>query len=143
MESLNRGESYKKRLAAAGISALMNGPNQGRFAATSDMGRFGEPDVLIICIPTPLTAKREPDLRYVENTTRLIAVTLRPGQLISLESTTYPGAMAELLLPILSADLQVGKDFYLVFFSRAGGPGQPTFSSEHFGAGDSLQEGHR
>jgi UDP-N-acetyl-D-glucosamine dehydrogenase len=125
--SLNRGESYIKHLPAAEISALVSAPNHGRFAATSDMSRLGEPDVLIICVPTPLTSKREPDLRYVENTTRLIAATLRPGQLISLESTTYPGTTAELLLPLLSAKLQAGKDFYLVFSPEREDPGNQHF----------------
>ena len=91
------------------------------------MGRLGEPDVLIICVPTPLTRMREPDLRYVENTTRQIAATLRPGQLVSLESTTYPGTTAELLLPILSAALRVGQDFYLVFSPEREDPGNTQF----------------
>ena len=88
---------------------------------------MGEPDVLIICVPTPLTSKREPDLRYVENTTRQIAACLRPGQLISLESTTYPGTTAELLLPILSRKYKVGEDFFLVFSPEREDPGNPTF----------------
>jgi UDP-N-acetyl-D-glucosamine dehydrogenase len=127
VESLNRGESYIKHIPSADISALLNGQNQGRFAATSDMSRLGEPDILIICVPTPLTPKREPDLRYVENTTRLIATSLRPGQLISLESTTYPGTTTELLLPILSVNLRVGKDFYLVFSPEREDPGNSNF----------------
>ncbi len=129
VESLNKGESYIKHIDTASISGLVNGPNRGRFAATSDMGRLGEPDVLIICVPTPLTTRREPDLRFVENTTRLIAATLRPGQLISLESTTYPGTTAELLLPILSGSgkLKVGKDFFLVFSPEREDPGNQHF----------------
>lgn len=91
------------------------------------MSRLGEPDVLIICVPTPLTPKREPDLRYVENTTRLIAAALRPGQLVSLESTTYPGTTEELMLPLLTARLRVGQDFYLVFSPEREDPGNPQF----------------
>jgi len=128
VESLNRGESYIKHIPGerlAQLAASAAGPP--RFAATSDMARLGEPDVLIICVPTPLTGKREPDLRYVTSTTRQIAATLRPGQLVSLESTTYPGTTAELLLPILSARHQVGQDFYLVFSPEREDPGNPRF----------------
>ena len=78
-------------------------------------------------MPTPLTSKREPDLSYVENTTRHIAACLRPGQLVSLESTTYPGTTAELLLPILGQKHKVGEDFYLVFSPEREDPGNPTF----------------
>jgi len=127
VERLNRGESYIKHIPAAGLAPLVS-PAAGppRFTATSDLGRLGEPDVLIICVPTPLTANREPDLRYVENTTRAIAATLRPGQLISLESTTYPGTTEELMLPILSGRYRVGEDFFLVFSPEREDPGNPT-----------------
>ena len=124
VDLLNRGESYIKHIPAARLAELRQ-PRGGQeqFSATSDMGRLGEPEVLIICVPTPLTRMREPDLRYVENTARQIAATLRPGQLVSLESTTYPGTTAELLLPILSATLRVGQDFYLVFSPEREDPG--------------------
>jgi UDP-N-acetyl-D-glucosamine dehydrogenase len=91
------------------------------------MTRLAEPDVLIICVPTPLTSQREPDLRYVENTGRQIAATLRRGQLISLESTTYPGTTAELLLPILSDNLQAGHEFFLVFSPEREDPANSQF----------------
>jgi len=128
VDLLNRGESYIKHIPAARLAELRQpGGGQGRFSATSDLGRLGEPEVLIICVPTPLTRMREPDLRYVENTARQIAATLRPGQLVSLESTTYPGTTAELLLPILSATLRVGQDFYLVFSPEREDPGNTRF----------------
>jgi UDP-N-acetyl-D-glucosamine dehydrogenase len=128
VEQLNRGESYIKHIPSDRLSELIQPrPEKPQFAATHDMGRLGEPDVLIICVPTPLTPTREPDLRYVENTTRLIANVLRPGQLICLESTTYPGTTEELMLPILSARLQVGRDFYLVFSPEREDPGNPHF----------------
>jgi UDP-N-acetyl-D-glucosamine dehydrogenase len=128
VELLNRGESYIKHISSESLAAARQArPGKGQFAATCDMGRLGEPDVLIICVPTPLTTKREPDLRYVENTARQIAETLRPGQLVSLESTTYPGTTAELLLPILSAKLRVGQDFFLVFSPEREDPGNPRF----------------
>ena len=85
---------------------------------------MGEPDVLLICVPTPLNRNREPNLEYVEESTRAIAKTLRPGQLISLESTTYPGTTDEIMLPILAANgLKVGKDFFLVLLPGTGRPG--------------------
>jgi UDP-N-acetyl-D-glucosamine dehydrogenase len=126
--SLNRGESYIKHIPSASLAASRQPRDGGpQFSATDDMGRLGEPEVLIICVPTPLTTKREPDLHFVENTTRLIAAAIRPGQLISLESTTYPGTTAELVLPILSARLKVGEDFYLVFSPEREDPGNPNF----------------
>jgi len=126
---LHRGESYIKHIPGEQLAALV-APGKERFTATTDMGRLGEPDVLIICVPTPLTPKREPDLQYVENTTRLIAATLRPGQLISLESTTYPGTTEELMLPLLGTRLQVGEDFFLVFSPEREDPGNVKFPME-------------
>jgi UDP-N-acetyl-D-glucosamine dehydrogenase len=125
---LNRGKSYIKHIPAPRLAALLKPQaGQGRFEATHDQGRLGEPDVLIICVPTPLTSKREPDLKYVEGTTRHIAACLRPGQLISLESTTYPGTTAELLLPLLSRNYKVGEDFFLVFSPEREDPGNPIY----------------
>jgi UDP-N-acetyl-D-glucosamine dehydrogenase len=128
VELLGRGESYIEHIPSE-LLAEVRQPREGKghFAATTDMGRLGEPDVLIICVPTPLTPKREPDLRYVENTARQIAATLRPGQMVSLESTTYPGTTAELLLPILSAKLQPGQDYFLVFSPEREDPGNKQF----------------
>ncbi|MDD3580173.1 MAG: nucleotide sugar dehydrogenase [Desulfobacca sp.] len=128
IDFLNRGESYIKHIPASQLAELVQPQGDGRrFEATDDMSRLGEPDVLIICVPTPLTAKREPDLRFVEHTARLIATSLRPGQLISLESTTYPGTTEELVLPILSSNLKVGEDFYLVFSPEREDPGNPRY----------------
>jgi UDP-N-acetyl-D-glucosamine dehydrogenase len=128
VEALNGGRSYIGHIPGARIQELVAiGENPGGFRATGDMGRLGEPDVLIICVPTPLTPKREPDLKYVENTTRQIAAALRPGQLISLESTTYPGTTEEVLLPLLGGELKVGRDFFLVFSPEREDPGNPNF----------------
>jgi len=127
VDHLSRGESYIKHIPAGRVAEMVSSPlGSRRFAATADMGRLGEPDVLIICVPTPLTPSREPDLRYVEKTTRDIAKALRPGQLVSLESTTYPGTTVEVLLPLLSRSLTVGQDFYLVFSPEREDPGNPT-----------------
>ena len=127
VEALNRGESYIMHIPSARLGELLTSRNGRQFEATSDMARLGEPDVLIICVPTPLTPKREPDLRYITSTTRQIAAALRPGQLISLESTTYPGTTEELVLPMLSGDLQVGREFYLVFSPEREDPGNAEF----------------
>jgi UDP-N-acetyl-D-glucosamine dehydrogenase len=127
VKALNLGESYIKHIPSARVAQLQASGNGRQFEATSEAARLGEPDVLIICVPTPLTVKREPDLRYVESTTRQIARALRPGQLISLESTTYPGTTAELVLPILSDGLRVGHDFYLVFSPEREDPGNTEF----------------
>jgi len=127
VDRLNRGESYIKHIPAGRVAEMVSAPGGNRrFAATDDLGRLGEPDVLIICVPTPLTPSREPDLKYVEKTTRDIASVLRPGQLVSLESTTYPGTTVEVLLPLLSGSLTVGQDFYLVFSPEREDPGNPT-----------------
>jgi UDP-N-acetyl-D-glucosamine dehydrogenase len=128
VERLNRGESYIKYIPSSRLAELVQAGDGRRFEATGDMGRLGEPDVLIICVPTPLTRKREPDLQYVENTARLIAACLRPWQLISLESTTYPGTTEELMLPILkAAGGEVGKDFFLVFSPEREDPGNSQY----------------
>jgi UDP-N-acetyl-D-glucosamine dehydrogenase len=128
VERLNRGESYIKHIPSSRLAGLLQPQeSEGRFDATHDLGRLGEPDVLIICVPTPLTAKREPDLRFVSNTTRQIATCLRPGQMVCLESTTYPGTTAELLLPILSREGNVGEDFYLVFSPEREDPGNTQY----------------
>jgi UDP-N-acetyl-D-glucosamine dehydrogenase len=128
VERLNRGESYIKHIPSS-LVAEMTAPQgrRQRFTATHDMKRLSEPDALLICVPTPLTPSREPDLSYVENTTRDIAAALRPGQLVSLESTTYPGTTVEVLLPILSESLTVGRDFSLVFSPEREDPGNPSY----------------
>jgi UDP-N-acetyl-D-glucosamine dehydrogenase len=128
VKMLQQGQSYIKHIPSTQIRSLgQKEKGEPYFEASQDMSRLGEPDVLIICVPTPLNANREPDLSYVENTTRLIATTLRPGQLICLESTTYPGTTDELLLPLLNSKLAAGKDFYLVYSPEREDPGNPQF----------------
>jgi UDP-N-acetyl-D-glucosamine dehydrogenase len=131
IDKLKEGQSYIKHIPGELLSQWMQPSQDGqRFEATNDMARLGEPDALLICVPTPLTERREPDLRYVEDTTRHIAATLRPGQLVSLESTTYPGTTKELVLPILSARLKVGEGFFLVFSPEREDPGN---AAHHLG----------
>jgi UDP-N-acetyl-D-glucosamine dehydrogenase len=126
IERLERGESYIKHIPAATVRAM----RQRLFEATADFRRLDEPDVIIICVPTPLTESREPDLTYVVNSARSIAERLRPGQLVVLESTTYPGTTREVVLPLLAAGgLEPGVDFFLAFSPEREDPGNPQFSA--------------
>ncbi|WP_339910030.1 nucleotide sugar dehydrogenase [Symmachiella dynata] len=103
----------------------------GKFEPTADMARLAEADTLLICVPTPLSDSRDPDLSYVEGTAQQIAAVLRPGQLVILESTTYPGTTRDVLLPILSASgLEAGKDFYLAYSPEREDPGNLDFSAD-------------
>ena len=95
---LNRGEGYIKHLDGGRIAAAVA---TGRFTATADFARLGEADAVLICVPTPLTPQREPDMTYVDAAAHQVRATLRPGQLIILESTTYPGTTDERLRSIL------------------------------------------
>ncbi|MBZ0168987.1 UDP-N-acetyl-D-glucosamine dehydrogenase [Candidatus Methylomirabilis lanthanidiphila] len=125
VKRLNAGESYIRHLPSDRIASLSH---SGRFEATGDFARLGEADALLVCVPTPLTRHRNPDLQYVIQTADAIARTLRPGQLICLESTTYPGTTEELLLPRFEAKgLTVGEDFFLVFSPEREDPGNARF----------------
>ncbi|MGQ9921358.1 MAG: nucleotide sugar dehydrogenase [Desulfobacca sp.] len=124
VDLLNQGKSYIKHIPGVGIANLRQ---QQKFEATAEMSRLSEPDVLLICVPTPLDVNREPDLQYVVKTTELIAAVLRPGQLVSLESTTYPGTTDEVMLPRLAKKYQVGQDFYLVYSPEREDPGNTQF----------------
>jgi UDP-N-acetyl-D-glucosamine dehydrogenase len=124
---LNRGESYIRHIAADRIHALVN---KKQFEATSDFARLSDADCIIICVPTPLTAKKDPDLQYIESTAEAITKTLRKGQIISLESTTYPGTTDEILLEkFRPTGLVVGQDYFLVFSPEREDPGNPKFST--------------
>ncbi|MGO4526248.1 nucleotide sugar dehydrogenase [Microvirga sp. 2MCAF35] len=124
---LNRRESYIGHIPSGQVAEAVE---QGRLEATADFDRLGEPDAILICVPTPLTKHREPDLSYVEASARMIARRLRKGQLIVLESTTYPGTTEEVLKPILEATgLKCGTDFFLAFSPEREDPGNPDFST--------------
>ena len=124
VERLNRGESYINHIAAADIAHA----REGGFEATADFTRAGEPDALIICVPTPLNAYREPDLSFVLDTTEALLPFMRPGQILSLESTTYPGTTDEELRPRLeSRGFAIGQDLFLVFSPEREDPGNPDF----------------
>ncbi|MCX8012525.1 MAG: NAD(P)-binding domain-containing protein, partial [Desulfobacterota bacterium] len=113
VDALNNGKTYIKQYPAE----LFNPFRQKKaFSATNDFRRLKEIDCILICVPTPLTKTKEPDLTYIINTTETIAKNLRKSQLIILESTTYPGTTEELLLPRFEArGLKVEKDFFLAF----------------------------
>lgn len=128
VESLNRGESY---IAHIENDKIRTWREQNLFEATTDLQRLGEADVVLICVPTPLSESRDPDLKYVISSTEAIAATLRPGQLVVLESTTWPGTTREVMLPILQqTGMQAGKDFFLAYSPEREDPGNPDFSAD-------------
>jgi UDP-N-acetyl-D-glucosamine dehydrogenase len=123
--TLKRGKSYLKSILSSRISRFIR---SGHLDVTDNFSRLDNPDCVLICVPTPLTEKMEPDLQYIENTTEAIRESLRKGQLIVLESTTYPGTTEELLLPKLeSTGLKAGKDFFLAFSPEREDPGNKRF----------------
>jgi len=100
--------------------------------ATTDFSRLAECDVVIICVPTPLTITRDPDISYMQSSAEEIARYLRPGQIITLESTTYPGTTEQVILPILArTGLKVGQDFFLAFSPERVDPGNKRFSTKN------------
>jgi len=128
IDKLHAGQCYIKHISPEWISKYIS---NGYFDPTSDMRRLVEADALLICVPTPLNETRDPDLTYIVSTARAIAEALRPGQLIVLESTTYPGTTREVVLPILNArGLKAGKDFFLAFSPEREDPGNPKYSAE-------------
>jgi UDP-N-acetyl-D-glucosamine dehydrogenase len=127
VEKLARGEGYIKHLDLGRVAAAAS---SGRLRATTDFSRLSEPDAILICVPTPLTPQREPDMTYVEHSAQQVKATLRPGQLIILESTTYPGTTDELLLRILEeTGLRCGTDFFLAFSPEREDPGNKDYGT--------------
>jgi UDP-N-acetyl-D-glucosamine dehydrogenase len=127
VDRLNQGGSYIKHIPSEPIA---NAVATGHLEATNDFSRLSEPDAILICVPTPLTRHREPDLSYVRDTAASIAPHLRTGQLVVLESTTYPGTTDEVLKPILEATgLMSGKDFFLAYSPEREDPGNLSFGT--------------
>jgi len=121
VDLVNGGGSHIKDVAAGDVAALRA---SGKLEATLDMSRLGECDVISICVPTPLGKTKDPDMSFVVTATESVAEALRPGQLIVLESTTYPGTTREVLLPTFEKrELQVGEDFFLCFSPERVDPG--------------------
>jgi UDP-N-acetyl-D-glucosamine dehydrogenase len=126
---VNRGESHIQDVPAHHVARLVQ---EGRLEATTDMARLGECDAVSICVPTPLSKTRDPDVSYILAATRAVADALRPGQLIVLESTTYPGTTRELLLPELErTGLEVGQDFFLCFSPERVDPGNERWQTKN------------
>jgi UDP-N-acetyl-D-glucosamine dehydrogenase len=125
---LNTGENYLKHLGEGFVSEMSS---SDRFEATEDITRLGEPDAVMICVPTPLGKHQEPDLSFVEHSADDVARTLRPGQLIVLESTTYPGTTRDVVLPRLeSGGLRCGEDFFLAYSPEREDPGRKDHSTQ-------------
>jgi UDP-N-acetyl-D-glucosamine dehydrogenase len=121
VEALAAGRSYIHHIGSDAIAAMAA---TGRFAATADAARLGEADAILICVPTPLTRHREPDMTYVVATAETIAATLRPGQLVVLESSTWPGTTEEVVKPILErTGLRSGTDIFLAYSPEREDPG--------------------
>ncbi|MDZ4684691.1 MAG: nucleotide sugar dehydrogenase [Planctomycetaceae bacterium] len=127
VDKLKAGQSYIKHIDSAAIATLIR---EKKFEPTSDMGRLKEADCIIICVPTPLNESRDPDLSYIEGTAHSIAKTLRPGQLVVLESTTHPTTTRVNVLPVLEGTgLKCGKDYFLAFSPEREDPGNPHFQA--------------
>jgi len=126
---VNRGENYISDVDSAELQDLVR---RGRITAHTGFGRISEMDVIVICVPTPLTKNLTPDLQYVKSVANEIAPCLRAGQLISLESTTYPGTTEEVLLPILgSSGLKVEVDFFLAHSPERVDPGNKRYTTKN------------
>lgn len=126
VDSLQKGRSYIEHISSGAInSAIAAG-----FQPTTDFSRVSQTDALILCVPTPLNKYREPDLSFIIDTIDSLLPYLRPGQVVSLESTTYPGTTSEELLPrIESKGLKVGSDAFLVYSPEREDPGNPNFTT--------------
>ena len=125
--SLEKGRSYIKHFPSKMIRDMMK---TGRFVPTADFGKLKKVECIIVCVPTPLNQHREPDLTYVFDTARTISGYLRKGQLVVLESTTYPGTTDEEMRRILEGPgLRAGRDFYLAYSPEREDPGNPDFST--------------
>ena len=126
---LNAGRSHVKDVSEQALQEIIAA---GRFEATSDGGRLKEADAISICVPTPLSKFKDPDVSYIVAATDTVKRVLRPGQAIILESTTYPGTTREIMLPALqSTGLKVGVDFFLAFSPERVDPGNPVWQTHN------------
>ena len=129
VDGLNEGHSHVKDISEAQLQKAME---CGRFSATTDMARLSETDAISICVPTPLSKFKDPDVSYIVAATEAVKKHLRRGQAIVLESTTYPGTTREILLPALeSTGLKVGQDFFLAFSPERVDPGNPEYGTRN------------
>jgi UDP-N-acetyl-D-glucosamine dehydrogenase len=129
VDMINRGENYIRDVNS---NELLKTAQDGLISATTEFDVLDECDVVIICVPTPLTINREPDLQYVRGVSEEISKYLHPGQLVCLESTTYPGTTEEVILPILhKSGLKVGEDFFLAFSPERVDPGNARYTTQN------------
>ena len=129
VQSINRKENYIDDVNDLEVYQLVE---EGKISASNDFDDLSGSDVLIICVPTPLTENRDPDISFIVNVTHEIAQRLRSGQLITLESTTYPGTTEEIMLPILQqSGLTVGQDFFLAFSPERVDPGNKRYTTKN------------
>jgi UDP-N-acetyl-D-glucosamine dehydrogenase len=129
VRTLQKGRSYVADVPAADVAAMVKA---GRFRATTDFRVLARADTVNICVPTPLNKTKDPDVSYIVAAATEVARHLRPGQLVILESTTYPGTTDELILPLLTArGGKVGRDFYLAFSPERVDPGNPQFQTRN------------
>jgi len=127
VDKLKAGESYIRHIDSAALAQLVQ---ERKFEPTADLGRLSEADCIIICVPTPLNESRDPDLSYIEGTARAIAETLRPGQLVVLESTTHPTTTRVNVWPVLEeTGLKCGIDYFLAFSPEREDPGNPQYQA--------------
>jgi UDP-N-acetyl-D-glucosamine dehydrogenase len=128
-DALLRGESYIKHIGPGRVAAAFA---RGRISATTDFSRLSRCDAILICVPTPLGRHREPDITYIQRTAEAITAHSRRGQLVILESTTYPGTTREEILPRLEAKgLKCGTDVFIAFSPEREDPGNPTFHTQN------------
>ena len=127
--AINEGRSYVGDVPSATVAELTG---QGRLRATADTSLIGECDTINICVPTPLRKTKDPDMSFIVSAVESVATHLRPGMLVILESTTYPGTTEEVVQPLLEASgLKAGVDFFLAFSPERVDPGNPTFSTRN------------
>jgi UDP-N-acetyl-D-glucosamine dehydrogenase len=129
VDTINAGKSHIKDVTDAELREVVCA---GRLSATTDASRLSEPDAISICVPTPLSKFKDPDMSYIQAATEAVKATLRRGQAIILESTTYPGTTREIMLPALeSTGLRVGEDFFLAFSPERVDPGNPKYHTKN------------
>ena len=129
VNGLMSGQSHIKDISDAQLAEMLE---DKRFVATTDPKRLAEPDAISICVPTPLSKFKDPDVSYIVAATAAVKATLRPGQVVVLESTTYPGTTREVMQPALEATgLKVGVDFFLAFSPERVDPGNPTWHTRN------------
>ena len=127
VKKLERGESYIEHISAAPLEAAVE---SGKFRATTDFSKVADVDAIILCVPTPINRHREPDLSFVSGSIATVVQYMRPGQLVVLESTTYPGTTEEVMRPpIEKAGFTIGQDAFLAYSPEREDPANPDFTT--------------